>query len=576
MSQVKPKTAFEELIEAVMEISKVTLPFLAARGDGGSNNMMLIVMMPLMMMLLRRIQTSIYTKIKPKTLIICESHRGDLTAIYKTVKNYLLLEYADKFDLTCGYNYLMDDEGDDTERQNMEESDIPSGIYYIVHKGATIDLEVTSNSTKGGDSYNTFKLSHKDKEVLLGFIKDARMSEKERVKPIVAKERHWLDVFNWNCQWISMQIRITKKRNNLFLEPRLDEALFGDIDKFLESEEQYLERGLVWKRGYLFYGTPGCGKTSTSLAIAAYTGRSIFRIKVNQILSSTEFDKACRRVDNGQIVVLEELDTIAMSRSQRKLTTDPEKLHALAAEFLTLSNIIHVEDTAIAYSEFVNYVLGKSDPKQGENAWAHAHMWNGNKWVYPCESTAKFADLVLTHLEREYPNLAVKYTEEVSKKDNSTFAGALTLGDILTALDGNDCFYGCIIIATTNYPDRIDAALKRPGRVDMECNFKPATADVIKAIYKAYMGREPRFTIPDDATITQSKLIHEYVLTYEHSPDVLDQKLQEYFAAQSSQDTQVVPTTAEVAPTVTIAPTAAQLRSLASSFDLITDSGASV
>ncbi|AMN84455.1 putative AAA family ATPase [Faustovirus] len=542
MTSVKPKTAFEELIDVIMEISRVTLPFLAARADGGGNNMLLMIVMPIMMLVMRRAQAKVYSKIKPATLIIHECYKGDITAIYKTVKNYLLIKYADKFDMTCGHNYLIGDDGEDIAIKNTEASNIPSGIYNIRHNGNDIELEVSEDKTTGranGDTnYNTIKLSHRNKAILFNFIADARRDEVNRIKPTPDKPRLWLPIYNWSgSQWSSMQIRITKKRDNLFLDPALDKALFNDIDKFLQSEDQYLERGLVWKRGYLFYGTPGCGKTSTGLALAEYTGRNIFRIKVNQILSSAEFDKACRNIDDHSIVILEEIDTIAVARSQRKLTTDPEKLHTLVSEYMLMEKqISNSADKTQARIDFVDYVLEREDCKTKRTAWSGATFWDGKDYVAPHHHSGKFSELVMMHLEKTFPSLAIKYSEESKDKSKSKFAGSLTLGDILTALDGNDCFYGCIVIATTNYPERLDGAMKRAGRIDMECDFKPANANVIRKIYETYLKRKPGFEIPESALITQSKLIHEYILTHEHTPELLDDKLNEYFKDRAKLD----------------------------------------
>lgn len=44
--------------------------------------------------------------------------------------------------------------------------------------------------------------------------------------------------------------------------------IFTDIDKFLQTKPDYQAYGLTHKRGYLFYGPPGSGKTSLGLMLA--------------------------------------------------------------------------------------------------------------------------------------------------------------------------------------------------------------------------------------------------------------------------------------------------------------------
>lgn len=52
------------------------------------------------------------------------------------------------------------------------------------------------------------------------------------------------------------------------LEGTVADDIFADIDKFLPARETYRQYGLTHKRGYLFYGPPGSGKTSLGLMLA--------------------------------------------------------------------------------------------------------------------------------------------------------------------------------------------------------------------------------------------------------------------------------------------------------------------
>lgn len=61
------------------------------------------------------------------------------------------------------------------------------------------------------------------------------------------------------------------------------------------------------------------------------------------------------------------------------------------------------------------------------------------------------------------------------------FASLVTNKDVirefLNALDGITEFGGSIIVATTNKPDVLDAALLRPGRIDKQIEIGPLTAE---------------------------------------------------------------------------------------------------
>lgn len=63
----------------------------------------------------------------------------------------------------------------------------------------------------------------------------------------------------------------------------------------------------------------------------------------------------------------------------------------------------------------------------------------------------------------------------------------LTLGEILTVLDGTMEIPGRIIIITTNHPEMLDKALIRPGRIDVHVKFGYADCNLIKEMYEAYL-----------------------------------------------------------------------------------------
>jgi len=52
---------------------------------------------------------------------------------------------------------------------------------------------------------------------------------------------------------------------------------------------------------------------------------------------------------------------------------------------------------------------------------------------------------------------------------------SITLSGLLNVLDGVGAGEGRILVATTNYYDRLDEALRRPGRIDLQVKFELAS-----------------------------------------------------------------------------------------------------
>jgi len=74
-------------------------------------------------------------------------------------------------------------------------------------------------------------------------------------------------------------------------------------------------------------------------------------------------------------------------------------------------------------------------------------------------------------------------------------APKISLSGLLNALDGVGAQEGRLLFATTNRYETLDAALRRPGRMDVHVEFKLASQYQAAGLFK-------RFYMPDDATTT--------------------------------------------------------------------------
>jgi chaperone BCS1 len=94
---------------------------------------------------------------------------------------------------------------------------------------------------------------------------------------------------------------------------------------------------------------------------------------------------------------------------------------------------------------------------------------------------------------------------EEKKKDEDMFGDrkeekdTFDLSFLLNLLDGTLEANGRIIAFSSNYPERIDKALIRPGRVDMIVHFKRCSRGVLKEMVNSFYEQD--IEIPDDPTL---------------------------------------------------------------------------
>lgn len=92
--------------------------------------------------------------------------------------------------------------------------------------------------------------------------------------------------------------------DQIFNEHR--DALKIDLDR-LRNIEYYRKNGFKRKKGYLFHGHPGCGKTSTVMAMANYDNRHIIEVPISRLQSTEEFE---------QMLSLTEINNVKFTSNQ--------------------------------------------------------------------------------------------------------------------------------------------------------------------------------------------------------------------------------------------------------------------
>lgn len=223
-----------------------------------------------------------------------------------------------------------------------------------------------------------------------------------------------------------IKFETTKSFDNLFFDGK--EELIDRLNSFV-NRDKYKVLGLPETLGLLFYGAAGTGKTSCIKAIAQHLDMSIIIVPMNKI-------KTKKRLE--ELFFSERIST-----PQNKRIYVFEEIDCNGWE-----NI--VRDRSLIKEEIAD------NDNTSENS---------------------LVDKITSVIK---PNSA-KPKEDEDK---------LTLGGILEVIDGLIECPGRVIIMTTNHKEHIDSALLRPGRIDMEIEFKKLRCTHIAEIYKKWYGHE--------------------------------------------------------------------------------------
>ena len=275
------------------------------------------------------------------------------------------------------------------------------------------------------------------REVLSGWVEEyeARLNSDKHLKyfvytPDKDNGDHYYDA---TSHYEEFKFESGKSFSNVFYPEKDD--LVKRLDFFSENKTWYKQRGIPYTMGFLFYGAPGCGKTSTIKAIANYTRRHIVSVPLNKIKTAKEL-----------------LNVFYNVRMNHKDIPLDQRLYVL-------------ED--IDAADLKDVVGERSEEKTNNEDEA------GEKK----DDSECGADLNLLQLLKSSATMGPLDKWKSSK---------LTLATLLEVLDGVMEMDGRMLIITTNYPERLDKALIRPGRIDMKIKFSLCTAENILQMYHHY------------------------------------------------------------------------------------------
>lgn len=136
-----------------------------------------------------------------------------------------------------------------------------------------------------------------------------------------------VNVFEWNAAHMFWQMTTTisaRPIESVVLPCATKDKLLTDLEEFLgaDTRQWYQEHGIPHKRGYLFYGVPGSGKTSLIQAIAGKFEYNICYVHLTHPrLTDDSLRTAVNQAPKRSLLVLEDVDAL-FGRNREKLVKD--------------------------------------------------------------------------------------------------------------------------------------------------------------------------------------------------------------------------------------------------------------
>ncbi|TIB81793.1 P-loop containing nucleoside triphosphate hydrolase protein [Wallemia mellicola] len=115
---------------------------------------------------------------------------------------------------------------------------------------------------------------------------------------------------NWN----QLTTKSHRPWHSFFLPGHTKDFLLNDAKEFMSSEEWFANRGIPFRRGYLLYGIPGTGKSTTVHALASELNLPIYILMLSLNLDDSSLADMMRYLPSHCVLLLEDIDVAFKSR----------------------------------------------------------------------------------------------------------------------------------------------------------------------------------------------------------------------------------------------------------------------
>ena len=265
-------------------------------------------------------------------------------------------------------------------------------------------------------------------------------------------------------------------------------CFFTDVDKivkridfFINNKSWYEVRGIPYQLGFLFYGPPGCGKTSTIKAIARMLDRHIVNVndidkikKVSDLKNIFYGDYINGRniPTHKRLYIIDEFDKILDTISEKPATANAAAAAAMSAMSANLLNGIMGMGVGAGMDPCNGVIVVDSDSGSGNG--------DGNG-----DTNTEYSKKRST---KKNDDGTIQGKQNGSSASMMKQKSVINDADILTIMDGLVETSGRIIICTANDPSKISEVFKRPGRLDEHIEFTKCTIHMISQLLELFYG----------------------------------------------------------------------------------------
>lgn len=164
-----------------------------------------------------------------------------------------------------------------------------------------------------------------------------------------------------NGYWTKKAKIAEYEKRRIIMKDGLFEEIIGDIKKFIDSKDWYMEMGIPYHRGYLLSGPPGTGKTSFGVVAAWQLLLNLYVINLESVSSDESFIETVLNAQKNSIIVIEDIDCCQAANTRE------EEIKPRSGTGVSMTALLNVLDGAYTPTGAI-FVLTTNYPEKIDKA----------------------------------------------------------------------------------------------------------------------------------------------------------------------------------------------------------------
>jgi mitochondrial chaperone BCS1 len=221
----------------------------------------------------------------------------------------------------------------------------PNQNQYLWYRGRLIQVYASRSDKKEGTAgaYSSSKRSEslilktigRNQHIFRALLDDVMNEAHFEPKP----ELHVWD----EASWREITPYYPRPLESVILPASQKQEIVEDIERFRAQRDWYTEMGIPYRRGYLFEGPPGTGKSSLVVGLSSHFKSNVYFLKLSDMTDSSLREAICDLRANS-FVIMEDID--AVHETHVRKTDEAESAPKLRG--VSLSGLLNVLDGLLA------------------------------------------------------------------------------------------------------------------------------------------------------------------------------------------------------------------------------------